>query len=116
MLPIPPQLNFTSLSDSDKVRNPSQIGSILPDGTVVLPKPPPQLNFIPPSDSDKMSFPSSQTTFDDNDSMETSDLDSFLSSVSTNTQKWNLLSGKSVKEIYSVNISQYAEVLKKRKY
>lgn len=54
-------------------------------------------------------------TFDDNDDgEETPDLDSFLSSVPTNTQKWNLPSGNSVKEIYSVNISQCAEVLKKK--
>ncbi len=112
-LPTPPQSNFTPPSDSDKVRVPSQIGSILPDGTVI-PKPPPQPNFIPASDSDEVSFPSSQMTFDDDDGEETPDLDSFLSSVPTNTQKWDLPSGKSVNEIYSVNISQCAEVLKKK--
>ncbi|PKY53906.1 hypothetical protein RhiirA4_472384 [Rhizophagus irregularis] len=111
-LPTPPQSNFTPPSNSDKVRVPSQIGSILPDGTV-LPKPPLQPNFIPARDSDEVSFSSSQMTFDDDDDgEETSDLDSFLP---TNTQKWNLPSGNSIKEIYSVNISQCAEVLKKKK-
>ncbi|UZO09157.1 uncharacterized protein OCT59_029394 [Rhizophagus irregularis] len=33
----------------------------------------------------------------------------------TNTQKWDLPSGNFVKEIYFVNISQCAEVLKKKK-
>ncbi|CAB4409216.1 unnamed protein product [Rhizophagus irregularis] len=112
VLSTPPQSNFTPPSNSDKVRVPSQIGSILPDGTV-LPKPPLQPNFIPARDSDEVSFSSSQMTFDDDDDgEETSDLDSFLP---TNTQKWNLPSGNSIKEIYSVNISQCAEVLKKKK-
>ncbi|CAG8719224.1 18431_t:CDS:2 [Rhizophagus irregularis] len=51
-LSTPPQSNFTPPSDSDEVKVPLQIGSILPDGTV-LPKPPPQLNFIPARDSDE---------------------------------------------------------------
>ncbi|PKY34905.1 hypothetical protein RhiirB3_455074 [Rhizophagus irregularis] len=87
-LSTPPQSNFTPPSDSDEVKVPLQIGSILPDGTV-LPKPPPQLNFIPARDSDEVSFSSSQMTFDDD--------------------------GNFVKEIYFVNISQCAEVLKKKK-
>ncbi|CAG8812538.1 23442_t:CDS:2, partial [Racocetra persica] len=101
----PPQSNFTPPSNSDKVRVSSQIGSILPDGTV-LPKPPPQPNFIQANDSDEVSFSSLQMTFDD-DGEETPDLDSFISSVPTNTQKWDLPSGKSVNEIYFVNVSQY---------
>ena len=53
-------------SDSDKVRVPSQIESILSDGTV-LPTPPSQPNFIPASDSAEVIFPSSQMTFDYDD-------------------------------------------------
>ncbi|GET65020.1 hypothetical protein RIR_jg2751.t1 [Rhizophagus irregularis DAOM 181602=DAOM 197198] len=70
-LSTPPQSNFTPPSDSDEVKVPLQIGSILPDGTV-LPKPPPQLNFIPARDSDEVSFSSSQMTFDDDDDDEES--------------------------------------------
>ncbi|RIA89391.1 hypothetical protein C1645_824920 [Glomus cerebriforme] len=89
-LPTPPQLNFTSPSNSNKVRVASQIGSILPDGTV-LPTSSSQPNFIPVSNSNEVSLPSLQITFnDDND-------------------------GKSINEIYFVNISQCAEVLKKKK-
>src|SRR6266498_3909544 len=44
-----------------------------------------------------------------------SDLDSILSFMPINTQQWILPSGKSVKEIYTVKISQCAEILKKNK-
>ncbi|CAG8519082.1 17035_t:CDS:2 [Racocetra fulgida] len=105
VLPIPLQSDFTPLqsdfipqSNSDKVTVSSQVGSILPDA----------------SDSDEVSFPSSRMTFDDDDDDEPPDFDSFISSVPTNTQKWDLPSGKSVNEIYFVNVSQCAEVLKKK--
>ncbi|CAG8636599.1 4827_t:CDS:2, partial [Funneliformis caledonium] len=105
----------TSHSESENKRIATDSGNILPDGTI-LSKPPPPPNFIPQSDSGEASFSSqvSEVTSDDDDGEEIPDLDHILNSVPNNTQQWDLPSGRSVKEIYAVNISQCAEVLKKK--